>query len=86
MREHPCKRCDRLDAIKERCVCVVCGIKPPHGDYQATDKTWAKAGFQPSNLACFKCFLKKLRRPVTVDDFVDVPVNAVVFWALEERK
>jgi hypothetical protein len=73
---------DTRNRFLARYVCAVCR-EMPQGDYMATNVAWAAAGFQPRQFACFPCFIQRLGRPITVDDFPDVPANAVVRTLLQ---
>ena len=72
----------RRKAFFERYACVLCGAKPPRGDFQAKNEIWYEAGLGKKEFACVDCFAKQLGRQLRVSDFADVPSNASILYGL----
>ena len=66
--------------------------------YMVKNEVWHKAwstyrayldsikcpGLRHGNL-CIKCLAKRLRRPLTIDDFTDVPSNELAFYFAKDN-
>ena len=52
-----------------------------HGDsYTGWKRVWAEAG-QPEGFCCLPCLERRLKRPLTLEDFPPVPVNRQAYAA-----
>jgi hypothetical protein len=59
--------------------CIDCGWRLDY--YVVTDDTWTAAGLHPSVYCCLACLERRLRRPLTIDDFTACLVNRLAYAA-----
>lgn len=52
--------------------------------YLVTDECWAEAGFTYYQNVHLHCLVWKLHRPISLEDFPDVPVNCDIEEVLEQ--
>ena len=70
-----------LIAICAKCIDCHTGRMTP---YMLTDAAWMTIG-APDGALCLRCAQARLGRPVTLDDFAELPVNEVVSVLRENR-
>jgi hypothetical protein len=59
----------------ERWTCAVCGERSITDYYMVHDALWKESGIPAKGMAHIKCLSTKIGRPLTEDDFTEVPVN-----------
>ena len=64
-------------------ICPVCGEETPDW-YMVTAECWTEAGFTYYQNAHLICLIGELHRPITNEDFTDVPVNFRLATLFEE--
>jgi len=64
-------------------ICPVCGFKTA-AVYMVTAECWAEAGFTYYQNAHLVCLVGELHRPITREDFTNVPVNFNIVAMFEE--
>ena len=57
--------------------CVDCGIDTKNEYYMVYDKVWVLSGlgFYNNKMLCLNCLEKRIGRPLTKNDFPDMPIN-----------
>lgn len=60
--------------------CCVCAITR-NEMFMVHDHVWAEAGFAKADFACFPCFANRIKRPLTIEDFVQALGNEMMFHA-----
>jgi hypothetical protein len=59
--------------------CNDCGFSFDH--YMATDEVWAAAELDPRTICCLACLERRLKRPLTLDDFTVCEINRQAYAA-----
>jgi hypothetical protein len=81
--EHPipCSYCEGKGIITEKdksrllekIRCAECG--EIDDNYMVKKETWKEAGLPYKTKRCLKCLLRALKRPLTIQDFTEAPIN-----------
>lgn len=64
--------------MHEKFRCCVCAITR-NEMFMVHDHVWAEAGFAKADFACFPCFVNRIKRPLTIDDFMQALGNEMLF-------
>lgn len=60
--------------------CCVCSLHR-NEMFMVHDHVWAEAGFAKADFVCFPCFANRIKRPLTIEDFVQALGNEMMFHA-----